>query len=36
VLAGEHSNWDEYREAMVADRRVMLTLAFDHVYGGIQ
>ena len=36
TLAGEHPNWAEYREAMVADRRVMLTLAFDHVYGGFQ
>ena len=34
TLAGEHPDWDEYREAMVADRRVVLTLAFDHVYGG--
>ena len=34
-LAGEHPDWPEYRAAMVADRRVMLTLAFEHVYGGI-
>jgi PPOX class probable F420-dependent enzyme len=32
-LAGEHSDWAEYRAAMVADRRVVLTLAFEHVYG---
>jgi PPOX class probable F420-dependent enzyme len=36
TLAGEHPNWTEYRAAMVTDRRVMLTLPFDHVYGGIQ
>lgn len=32
-LAGEHPDWEEYRAAMVADRRVVLTLAFEHVYG---
>jgi PPOX class probable F420-dependent enzyme len=36
TLAGEHPNWAEYRAAMVADRRVLLTLPFDHVYGAIQ
>ena len=36
ALAGEHPDWAEYRAAMVADRRVVLTLAFEHVYGGIQ
>jgi PPOX class probable F420-dependent enzyme len=35
-LAGEHADWAEYRAAMVADRRVVLTLAFEHVYGAIQ
>ena len=34
-LAGEHPDWPEYRAAMVADRRVVLTLAFEHVYGGL-
>jgi PPOX class probable F420-dependent enzyme len=34
TLAGEHPDWDEYRAAMVADRRVVLTMALDHVYGG--
>ena len=34
TLAGEHPDWAEYRAAMVADRRVVLTLAFEHVYGG--
>ncbi|MFI8291436.1 PPOX class F420-dependent oxidoreductase [Streptomyces sp. ms191] len=31
--AGEHPDWDEYRAVMVADRRVLLTLTVDHVYG---
>ena len=36
MLAGEHPDWDEYRAAMVADRRLVLTLGFDHVYGAVQ
>lgn len=32
-VAGEHSDWDDYRRAMVADRRVLLRLPIKHVYG---
>jgi PPOX class probable F420-dependent enzyme len=32
-IAGEHPDWDEYRRAMVTDRRVLLTLPVSHVYG---
>ncbi len=32
-IAGEHPDWDEYREAMVTDRRVLLTLPIHHLYG---
>jgi PPOX class probable F420-dependent enzyme len=32
-IAGEHSDWDEYRRAMVEDRRVVLTLPISHLYG---
>lgn len=32
-IAGEHPDWDEYRAAMVADRRVVLTLPVSHLYG---
>jgi len=32
-IAGEHSDWDEYRAAMVADQRLVLTLRLDDVYG---
>lgn len=32
-LAGEHPDWDDYRRAMVDDRRVLLTLPISHVYG---
>ncbi len=33
TIAGEHPDWDEYRQAMVTDRRVVLTLPISHVYG---
>ncbi|MFE3766030.1 PPOX class F420-dependent oxidoreductase [Streptomyces sp. NPDC059104] len=33
AAAGEHPDWDEYRAAMVADRRVLMTMTVDHVYG---
>lgn len=33
VAAGEHPNWEEYRAVMVADRRVLITMTVDHVYG---
>jgi PPOX class probable F420-dependent enzyme len=32
-VAGEHPDWDDYRAAMVRDRRVVLTLRIEHVYG---
>lgn len=32
-IAGEHPDWVEYRAAMVADQRLVLTLRLDHVYG---
>ncbi len=31
--AGEHPDWDEYREVMVADRRVLMTMTVERVYG---
>ncbi|MCG8916326.1 PPOX class F420-dependent oxidoreductase [Actinokineospora sp. PR83] len=30
---GEHPDWDEYRAAMVDDRRVLVTIAVTRVYG---
>src|ERR1700712_1580178 len=33
AAAGEHPHWDEYRTVMVADRRVLLQLTVDRVYG---
>jgi PPOX class probable F420-dependent enzyme len=32
-VAGEHPDWDDYRRAMVTDRRVLLTMPISHVYG---
>lgn len=32
-ISGEHPDWDEYREAMVADRRLVVRLRPDHAYG---
>jgi PPOX class probable F420-dependent enzyme len=31
--AGEHPDWDEYRSVMVSDRRVLMAMAVDRVYG---
>lgn len=32
-VAGEHPDWDDYRQAMVVDRRVLLRLPVSHLYG---
>lgn len=32
-LSGEHDNWDDYRQAMVADRRVVVRLRPGRAYG---
>jgi PPOX class probable F420-dependent enzyme len=31
--AGEHPDWDEYRTVMVADRRLVVRLHVDRIYG---
>jgi len=33
AIAGEHPDWDDFRRAMVADRRLVLRLRVDRVYG---
>ncbi|GAA0980028.1 MULTISPECIES: PPOX class F420-dependent oxidoreductase [Nocardiopsidaceae] len=33
LAAGEHPDWDEYRAVMVSERRVLMTMTVDHVYG---
>lgn len=32
-ISGEHPDWDDYRRAMVDDRRVLMRLPISHVYG---
>ncbi|RAY16292.1 PPOX class F420-dependent enzyme [Actinomadura craniellae] len=32
-VAGEHPDWDDYRAAMVRDRRLVLRIHVDRVYG---
>ena len=32
-ISGEHPDWDDYRRAMVTDRRVLLRLHVAHLYG---
>lgn len=32
-IAGEHPDWDDFRRAMVDERRVLMTLPISHVYG---
>ncbi|WP_018504283.1 PPOX class F420-dependent oxidoreductase [Parafrankia discariae] len=33
VAAGEHPDWPEYRSVMVSDRRVLMVMTVEHVYG---
>jgi PPOX class probable F420-dependent enzyme len=33
LIQGEHPDWDEYRAAMVADRRLVVRLRVERVYG---
>jgi PPOX class probable F420-dependent enzyme len=33
AAAGEHSDWDEFRRDMVANRRLAVRLHVDHAYG---
>jgi PPOX class probable F420-dependent enzyme len=33
AVAGEHPDWDDYRRAMVAERRLVVRLPVEHAYG---
>lgn len=33
ITGKEHPDWDDYRQAMVDDRRVLMTLPVSHLYG---
>jgi hypothetical protein len=35
-VSGENPDWDEYRAAMVADRRLVVRFRPEHAYGQIQ
>ena len=35
AVSGEHDDWDEYRNAMVRDRRAVVRLAPEHAYGAL-
>lgn len=35
-LAGEHEDWDAYREAMVSERRAVVRFTPDYAYGMLQ
>ena len=35
-INGEHPDWDEYRAAMVADRRLVVRFRPEHTYGQLQ
>jgi PPOX class probable F420-dependent enzyme len=36
AVQGEHPDWDDYRAAMVHDRRLVVRVHAEHVYGMIQ
>ena len=36
AINGEHENWDEYRAAMVADRRLVVRFLPEHTYGQLR
>lgn len=33
AVAGEHDDWEQYRRAMVDDRRLVVELPVEHLYG---
>lgn len=35
-LSGEHDDWDDYRAAMVRERRVVVRLSPTHAYGALR
>jgi PPOX class probable F420-dependent enzyme len=35
-VSGEHDDWDEYRRAMVADRRLVVRFSPEHTYGQLR
>jgi PPOX class probable F420-dependent enzyme len=35
-VSGEHDDWDDYRRAMVADRRLVVRFTPEHTYGQVR
>jgi PPOX class probable F420-dependent enzyme len=35
-VSGEHEDWDDYRRAMVADRRLVVRFTPEHTYGSVR
>jgi PPOX class probable F420-dependent enzyme len=35
-VSGEHPDWDDYRRAMVADRRLVVRFTPEHSYGQVR
>ncbi len=35
-ISGEHEDWDDYRRAMVADRRLVVRFPPEHTYGQVR
>jgi PPOX class probable F420-dependent enzyme len=35
-ISGEHEDWDDYRRAMVADRRLVVRFPPEHTYGEVR
>ena len=35
-VSGEHEDWDDYRRAMVADRRLVVRFTPEHTYGQVR
>jgi len=36
AISGEHPDWDDYRRAMVADRRLVVRIQVERTYGGLR
>jgi hypothetical protein len=36
AINGEHENWDEYRAAMVSDRRLVVRFTPERTYGSMR
>jgi hypothetical protein len=35
-ISGEHPDWDDYRAAMVRDKRLVVSIRAEHAYGMVR